>query len=54
MEDNDNELSKFRYDVTLRIDKAINTSDKFLSLNWEQQLTIDAVRQILDSEHRIY
>jgi hypothetical protein len=46
----DNELSKFRYDVTLQVDTVINTSDESLSLNWGQSLTVDAVCQMLNEQ----
>jgi len=48
--DDSNELTKFRYDVTLQLDTVIPTFDRLVSLNWEQQLTLEAVRQRLDIE----
>jgi SAM-dependent methyltransferase len=44
-----NELTKFRYDVTLQLDTTIPTQ-KVVDLNWQQQLTIDAVAQKLDAQ----
>lgn len=46
----DNELSKFRYDVILQVDTGINTSSQSLCLNWGQQLTVDAVCQMLKEQ----
>lgn len=48
--DDSNELTKFRYDVTLQLDTVIPTFDRLVSLNWEQQLTLEAVHQRLDIE----
>jgi len=43
-----NELSKFRYDVTLQIESVVDSWDDCLELDWHPQLTLDDVRQLLE------
>ncbi|GAB4190085.1 MAG: hypothetical protein Fur006_31860 [Coleofasciculaceae cyanobacterium] len=45
-----NELTKFRYDVTLHIATPVNPTEEFPWLDWqEQQLTLTSVCQLLES-----
>ncbi|HEY9830703.1 MAG TPA: amino acid adenylation domain-containing protein, partial [Stenomitos sp.] len=45
-----NEMTKFRYDVTLHIGTSVNTTQDFPWLDWQtQQLTLTSVRQLLQS-----
>lgn len=45
-----NELTKFRYDVTLYVETQVNTTQEFPWLDWqEQKLTLASVRHLLES-----
>jgi amino acid adenylation domain-containing protein/thioester reductase-like protein len=45
-----NELTKFRYDVTLHVATQVSATEEFPWLDWqEQQLTLTSVRQLLES-----
>jgi acyl carrier protein len=45
-----NEMTKFRYDVTLHIGTSVDTTQEFPWLDWQtQQLTLTSVRQLLQS-----
>lgn len=46
----DNEMTKFRYDVTLHIDTSVDTVQEFPWLDWHRQpFTLTSIRQLLQS-----